>query len=251
MDSSIEWHNRFMQQAEWTVAARKYIDSKINLPSAEKILEVGCGTGAILFDIVQNTGSNSQIYGIDIDRTFILKAHTFVKKPVVCQSDGLFLPFENNTFSTTVCHFYLLWVSDPVQAVKEMKRVTQPDGWIVAFAEPDYAFRIDFPDELSKIGKLQADSLVAQGADPFIGRRLAAIFQQAGCFDIQVGLLGGEWGKKINQEEFDLEWQCIHSDLSHLLPATELTELKRIDQKAWEDRTRILYVPTFYALAHV
>ena len=84
------------------------------------------------------------------------------------------LPLADGCFDVCLCHFLLLWVTDPIQVLQEMYRVTRSGGVVMALAEPDYGSRIDYPQELSLLGKWQMDSLEQQGADPFIGRKLRA-----------------------------------------------------------------------------
>ena len=83
-------------------------------------------------------------------------------------------------FDITFCHFLLLWVQHPLQALSEMQRVTRPGGFVLALAEPDYDHRLDTPASLTLLGRWQAESLRRQGADPGIGARLADLFRQTG-----------------------------------------------------------------------
>ena len=57
-------------------------------------------------------------------------------------------PMQTELFDIVYCHFLLLWVSDPLQALLEMKRVAKEGVHILAFAEPDYTGRIDKPRDL-------------------------------------------------------------------------------------------------------
>ncbi|MCK7482052.1 MAG: class I SAM-dependent methyltransferase [Candidatus Moduliflexus flocculans] len=47
----MNWHARYSQQAKWTRNLRAYIFDKIKLDDATRVLEVGCGTGAILSEL--------------------------------------------------------------------------------------------------------------------------------------------------------------------------------------------------------
>ena len=128
-----------------------------------------------------------------------------------------------------------------------MVRVTKPGGWILALAEPDYGGRIDFPRELEIIGQAQIQALLDQGANPYLGRTLRALFHSAQLTEIRAGLLGGEWQGSLNEDQLVSEWETLAQDLSDLLPADEIERFRRIDHEAWEMGTRILFVPTFYA----
>jgi 16S rRNA A1518/A1519 N6-dimethyltransferase RsmA/KsgA/DIM1 with predicted DNA glycosylase/AP lyase activity len=45
-----DWHKHFTQQAGWTTRVRQYLLNRSNLPGDSKVLEVGCGSGALLSD---------------------------------------------------------------------------------------------------------------------------------------------------------------------------------------------------------
>jgi hypothetical protein len=144
-----------------------------------------------------------------------------------------------------------MWLDEPSIAVHEMQRVTLPDGYVIAFAEPDYGGRIDYPTELEELGKLQTKALQAQNADPFMGRKLSTAFSKAGLTDIQVGILGGNW--KIGDLKFDSdsEWVVMISDLEDQISENEINRFKNVSLQAYEKGTRILFVPTFYAFGRV
>ena len=46
----MDWHARYVQQARWTNQLRHYLYRKAGLRDGQQILEVGCGTGAVLGD---------------------------------------------------------------------------------------------------------------------------------------------------------------------------------------------------------
>ncbi len=50
----MNWHTRYTQQAKWTRDLRAYIFNKIKLNESNRVLEVGCGTGAILSELPTN-----------------------------------------------------------------------------------------------------------------------------------------------------------------------------------------------------
>ena len=253
MLSAQDWHKRFQQQALWTAPLRRYLFDETNLGSAQSIVEVGCGTGALLSELIANSEINRsiQIHGLDINASYLDLAREHARTARLIQGDAHTLPYASDMFDMAVCHFLLLWVKDPTQVVKEMSRLVRPGGAVLALAEPDYGGRIDYPDELSQLGRWQEEALVQQGADTRLGRRLGAIMQQAELFDVETGILGGQWRDQYSPESWLSEWQVIHADLDTSIDPVALERLRVIDQQASQNGERVLFVPTFYSWGRV
>lgn len=243
-----EWHSRFRQQASWTEELRSYLTGKIGLTASDQILETGCGTGVITQDIQSQT--KVLTYGVDLDFERLKFAQNNDKYTTYLCGDGLSLPIANDAFAFVFCHFYLLWMSNPKQAVKEMIRVTRPGGAVAFFAEPDHAGRIDSPENFIPMGKLQSRLLEEKGADIQAGRKLAEWLNQPEIEIIESGLL--QWQRrKESLEEAQMEWQVTIEDLRPYWNADELANYIKQERSAWEQGNRTRYVPTFYALTRV
>jgi SAM-dependent methyltransferase len=243
----MEWHRRFLQQAAWTGALRGYLFKHAGLETAQRVLEVGCGTGAILADLA----GNATIHGLDVLAERLGQAHKNSPRSILACGDARCLPYANGVFDITFCHYLLLWVHNPLLALLEMRRVTRPGGSILALAEPDYTARVDQPDVLAPLGRAQAQALQRQGADVSLGGRLAILFNHAGIAIIESGVLQADKKPKYKPEEFELEWEVFESDLAGSFPQADLLRLKRRDKKAWKSGERVLYVPTYYAWGRV
>ena len=242
----MNWHTRYTQQAKWTRNLREYLFERTGLDTAQRALEVGCGTGAILSEI-----QNTSIHGLDILPASLREAQVHAPATSLTCGDALSLPYPNETFDITFCHFLLLWVSDPGQALHEMKRVTQAGGHIFALAEPDYTARIDEPPELAILGRWQAESLQRQGADPSLGGKLAELFYQAAIQLIETGAIESQRNDAPTSPEREMEWAVLESDLAGTVPAEEIQRLKKLDEAAWARGERILHVPTYFAWGRV
>ena len=253
MNYTIEdWHLRYSRQAAWTSDLRSYIYKRIQFSEYKWILEVGCGTGALLNEI--DGDAQKKVVGLDISYPPLQFAKEIMASTGLIQADGLRIPFNGGWFDVTLCHFLLLWVSYPNQCLEEMKRVTRSGGWILALAEPDYGGRIDFPQEFGQLGKWQHESLLQQGADPGMGRQLLELFVQTGLTKIQIGVLGGEWKPEFNYAEWTSEWEILEQDIGNLALQPEqeqIAELRRKDYYAFKSGRRITFVPTFYAIGQV
>ena len=243
-------HQRYQQQAGWTAALQNHLAAALRLNTAHTILEVGSGTGAAsrsLANLLQKTNRRSpQFYGVDLRLDDLTYSQTINPDHRPVCADGLTLPFAAGIFEVVFCHFLLMWLADPLRGLREMRRATRPGGAVIAFAEPDYGGRVDYPEALRALGTLQSDALRAQGADPEMGRKLAGLFHSAGLTNIHSGVLGAEWTESQTAQGSSIEWDTLQNDLAARLTEQDLERLRRIDQAAWQRGERVLYVPTFY-----
>jgi SAM-dependent methyltransferase len=245
MNPEVDWHLRFKQQAQWTAPLRRHLYQKAHLPQSSSLLEVGCGTGAILSDLPPHP--QTVVHGLDLDLSRLGQARLNTPSARLVNGDALALPYPSQTFDLTFCHFLLLWVKDPLQALREMQRVTRPKGAVLVMAEPDYSQRLDQPDSLAALGKLQTQAVQQQGADPYIGARLPQLFEQAGLHLVESGCLQQQDPACLSPEDWEQEWTVLESDLADSLPASELAHLKEIDAQARKQGTRTLFIPTHFA----
>lgn len=246
--SSPEWHQRFARQAFWTRSLRHYLFEHANLYQAHRILEVGCGTGAVLSEV---SPGDALLYGLDINRQHLDLCAQNAPGSILLQGDAFQLPFPPASFDLVFSHFLILWLPRPLEALIEMKRISRPGAVILCMAEPDYGGRIDYPQELVRLGIWQTEALQVQGANPNTGRLLSGIFNQAGLTDIQTGVMGGEWQGAISPDEFESEWATLNHDLSGFIAPDKLVEFKEIDRQAWNSGNRVLFIPTFFASGRV
>jgi ubiquinone/menaquinone biosynthesis C-methylase UbiE len=245
-----QWHNRYLQQSRWTRNIRKHLLSRVGIDHSTKILDIGCGTGVLEREFYSLYATT--LHAVDLNHSTLRFAQGYAADSTYTQADGEKLPFRDNIFDISLCHFLLLWIKEPSNVLEEMARVTSPRGYILALAEPDYGGRIDFPNELATLGLWQIESLNKQGANPYIGRELRTLFHQVGLVDVEVGVLSGQWIDQQADEEQSLEWDVIEADLSgNDTFINQAHELKRIEGQAEETGKRILFVPTFYACGRV
>jgi SAM-dependent methyltransferase len=242
----MDWHRRYIQQAEWTRELRSYLFRQAGLKEASHVLEVGCGTGAILSGL----SGFSSLHGLDIDSDALTQCRIHVPSAFLVEGNALQLPYPNKTFDIVYCHFLLLWVNDPVQALLEMKRVTKTGAHIMAFAEPDYTVRVDEPHEFVLLGQWQAESLRRQGADPGLGARLADLFFKAGVEIIETGTIQNA-EREPSSDEWEIEWAVLESDLAGFVPSGDIQNMKNLDRQARTLGKRFLHVPTYFAWGRV
>lgn len=242
-------HAQFIVQAHWTAALRQYLLKIAGLTDSSNILETGCGTGVIASDLSRLL--KARITGIDIHFESLLFLKRQNSGARIAAANGLALPFPNKTFDACVSHYYLLWMKDQQQAVSEMVRVTKDNGYVIAFAEPDYQARIDYPESLQIIGQLQNQSLQAKGASLATGRKLRELFTTARLKDVRCGVFGSEWLSMDKLADFEFEWRYLQEDLRPYLSTEAIDSLLEKDLITRENQQRVIFIPTFWAIGKV
>ena len=112
-------------------------------------------------------------------------------------------------------------------------------------------FRPDGTHPGLPLSQWQAEALRAEGADPFLGRKLRGILDQPGTRHVELGIIPGLWDLATLQAEFDAEWTLWERTLRGRVPDHELARVKAADLAAIESGERLAFMPVFYALVRV
>lgn len=91
------------------------------LPNGKKILDVGCGTGTLAYELKKNRYDTT---GLDISKFAIEKAR---KKGINAKQHDLDkkLPFADESFDCSICCQVLQHIFKPSSLIKEMTRVSK------------------------------------------------------------------------------------------------------------------------------
>lgn len=199
-----------------------------HLTETARLLDVGAGPGSITVDLA---GVVSHVTAIEIDENALslargLAASRGLSNLDFAVEDVHALSFADDSFDIVHAHQVLQHVGDPVQALREMRRVTAPGG-VVAARDADYAGFIWFPllPELDHWLDLYRRAARANGGEPDAGRRLLAWARAAGFDDVTAttstwtyatpedrAWWGGMWADRILESA--LARQLVDSDLA-------------------------------------
>lgn len=243
-------HRRCVEQASWTSEIRHRLLPASSLSQGSRVLEIGAGTGAVIGPMAE-TSPSATFHALDLDPS-VSRAGA-LRYPALCWQvgDAHALPLRSGAFDAVFFHYVLLWLEDPPAALAEAARVTHSGGLVLAFAEPDHASRIDYPDSLALWGERQTHALAEQGADVWIGRRLRSLFARVGLEHVASGIVGTEWIGASASEGSRLERETLRADLVGTVSEAELDELEALEKASWQSGERVLFVPTFFAVGRV
>jgi SAM-dependent methyltransferase len=151
------------------------------LPQGARVLEVGCGTGAVTRVLATWPGVGETI-GVDPSPVFLARARELAGGLTTIsfeEADGRSLPFASSTFDAVVFHTTLCHVPDPEVTLHEAVRVLRLGGCLVVF-EGDYAtatVATKAGDPLNTCAEAFREHFVH---DPWLVRRLPALVRAAG-----------------------------------------------------------------------
>jgi SAM-dependent methyltransferase len=99
----------------------------------EKVLEVGCGTGAATVPLAEVVGGIGEIVGIDISEPMLAGArerisHSGLRNITLLQADAQVHPFEPNRFDLIASRFGVMFFADPVAAFRNLLGAMRPGG---------------------------------------------------------------------------------------------------------------------------
>ena len=97
----------------------------------QRVLDVGCGPGALTAELVERTGATA-VTAVDPSDSFVAalrERHPDVEAHRATAED---LPFPDDDFDAALAQLVVHFMADPVAGLREMARVTRPGGVVAA-----------------------------------------------------------------------------------------------------------------------
>jgi len=178
------FHRAFRRELRRAVRA-------VPLPPGASVLDVPCGDGFYTALLARRLHPFGKVTAADQSDAYLAAARKMVAAAsdtaavAFMKADAYHLPVDDAAFDVVWCAQSFISLDDPVAALKEMRRVTRPDGR-VAVLEDDEFHRVvvNWPVELEvEVHRAAADASRAQyGSKAALSpaRRMQQFFLEAG-----------------------------------------------------------------------
>lgn len=117
-----------LSMGRWSRRLARHFASFAELDGARRIVDVGCGTGALTAALPPA----SEAVGVDIGEAFLRAAQRKNPSANFLRADAAHLPFGEGGFDAALALLVLNFLPDPDAAIAEMRRVTRRGGRIAA-----------------------------------------------------------------------------------------------------------------------
>lgn len=163
---------------------------ELDLQPGETVLDLGCGLGQFSRLIARTVGKPGQVTGIERDPDQLQEAQRLAEAAgeaalvAFRKGDAQDLPLreqEWGSFDRAHCRFLLEHVPDPSSVVAEMARAVRPGGHVF-LADDDHGDFRPWPEPrgFGQLWSAYVGSFEKLGNDPYVGRRLVSLLQEAG-----------------------------------------------------------------------
>jgi arsenite methyltransferase len=185
--SQLEFDESIAQQLEVLYATRdvlrrrQLVRDALDVALGERVMDVGCGPGFYVAELLEDVGSDGSVVGIDSSQAMLaVAAHRSEGHDNVSfhEADATSLPVENASFDAVLSVQVLEYVADVPAALGEMYRALRPGGRLVLW-DVDWATVSLHTTDLSRTERILR-SWDGHLTHPSLPQTLTAQLQAAG-----------------------------------------------------------------------
>jgi SAM-dependent methyltransferase len=104
--------------------------------AGERIIDVGCGSGATSIAFAQEVGSSGHVLGVDVSGPMLARARASAPRELPVDfvlADATVYPFDPASFDLLASRFGVMFFAEPSRSFANMRRALRPSGRL-AFA---------------------------------------------------------------------------------------------------------------------
>lgn len=155
--------------------------AEITPQATARVLEIGCGTGAVV-RVVAGRSWVGEVIGIDPSPVFIARARELaagLTNVAFEEGDGRSVRFDDQSFDVVIFHTTLSHMPSPEGLLAEAFRVLRPGGWLAVF-DGDYASISVAIGDLDPLQACVDAALPAAITNRWLVQRLPILLRSAG-----------------------------------------------------------------------
>jgi ubiquinone/menaquinone biosynthesis C-methylase UbiE len=239
-------HDSVLRAHRWRTVENSAAYLLPHLAPGQRLLDVGCGPGTITLDLAGRVAPG-EVVGIDVAADVVAAAEADRERAGVghvrfAVGDVYALGDDDASYDVVHAHQVLQHLSDPVRALRELRRVLKPGG-VLAVRDGDYGGFVWSPPDtrLTRWNELYHQVTARNGGEADAGRLLPAWVRAAGFTDVRMtsstwtfadpatrAWWGDLWAERVAAPGSAFAAQAVDYGLA---PASELEELAT----AWRD----------------
>ena len=105
----------------------------LNARPSERVLEIGCGTGATSSKLAELVGSRGEVLAVDLSKPMLDKAKASRPEKganvlTYREADAEVYPFAGNHYDAVFSRFGVMFFDDPIAAFRNIRRAIKPKG---------------------------------------------------------------------------------------------------------------------------
>jgi SAM-dependent methyltransferase len=130
------WTDRQQAQDAMLAPVSDILIDRAAAGASERIVDVGCGCGAISIALAEQVGPTGHVLGIDISAPMLGRARQIAQKSLPIDfilGDATVYPFATGSFDLLVSRFGVMFFAEPVVSFANLRRALRPSGRL-AFA---------------------------------------------------------------------------------------------------------------------
>jgi len=203
---------RLLAAVKWPTT--KLLLDRAGLGPGLNCLDLGCGTGAVAFQIAEAVKPAGRVTGVDFDERCVELARAETQRRGVDAEFRCGLADqlnENCVYDLVFARFLLTHLPQPEKALECIVRATKPGGVVVV---EDIQFTGHFAHPacpaFERYVSLYQELVRQKGGDPNIGPRLPEMFLEAGLMDVAFEVIQPSYQAGLGKRLAEVTMEHIH-----------------------------------------
>src|SRR6201995_2388494 len=128
------WTDRQPSQDVLLAPVAQILIDRIGAKPGDRIVDIGCGCGAISIALAESVAPDGFVLGVDISAPMLARARQLAPKGApldFVQADATVYPFAPHSFDFVVSRFGVMFFAEPALSFANLRKALLPNGRVV------------------------------------------------------------------------------------------------------------------------